>query len=212
VRFFRTNQAWLPAAFWALFALLILFFRTNPGWVDTTRGFLGTVLPLLGGILAAYAVLDDPALELILSAPISAGRLLAMRLSPPLLLITAAATTFQLFLLVLGFDLRILGSPISFQLSWLIPTLTLAALGAAVSFASRQCSAGALAVGAVWIVQLIARGWFLRREAVGHLYLFLGIFRPRDPRLPLNRIVLTTLAAALFATSWLLLKKQERYI
>jgi hypothetical protein len=212
VRFLRTSQAWLPAAFWALFAILILFFRTNPGWIDTSRGFLGAVLPLLGGILAAYAILDDPALELIFSTPASAGRLLATRLAPPLLLITAAAVTFQLFLLLLGFDLTVLGGPLSFQLSWLMPTMVLAGLGAAVSFAAGQCAGGALAVGAVWIVQLIARGWFLSREAAGHLMLFLGLFRPRDPRLALNRLVLAILAAVLFAAARMLLKKQERYI
>jgi len=212
MRIFRTGQAWLPAAFWVLFALMILFFRTTSGWIDATRGFLGAVLPLLGGILAAYAVLDDPSLEIIFSTPVGAGRLLAGRLIPPFLMIAASAASFQVFLLLLGIDLRALGGPVSFQFSWLVPTLTLTALGAAVSLAARQCAGGALAVGAVWITQLIARGWFLSRKGAGGLMLFMGVFRPADPRLTANRITLAILASALFAAAAALLKKQERYL
>ena len=212
MRRFRSGQALLPAAFWALFALMIVLFPKAPGWVDSARAYLGAILPLLGGILGAYAVLDDPALEILFSAPVRAGRMLAERIAPPLLVIAAAAASFQLFLFLMGFDLKILGGPLSLQFTWLVPTMALTAWGTAAALAARHCAAGALAVGVVWIIQLIARGWFLSRETGAVLFLFLGIFRPGDHRLFAGRIVLSVLAAGLFAGAAALLRKQERYI
>jgi len=212
MKIFRIGQALLPAAFWALFALLTLFFNLNSHWIDSARGFLGAILPLLGGISAAYAVLDDPALEILFATPLRAGRFLAERIVPPFLIIIGAAISFQIFLFLLGLDLGLLGGTVSFQFTWLVPTLALTGLGAAVSLAARNCAGGALAVGAVWIIQLIARGWFLSQEGAGVFLLFLGIFRPSDSRLTANRIVCSILAAALLFTAAVLLKKQERYI
>ncbi len=215
MRAFRWDKLWLPAGFWALFALIILFVRTGATWQDMARGYLGAVLPLTTGIMAAYAILDDPALEIIFSAPVSAGRLLAGRLSPIFLIAAVAAVSFQIFLLAAGLEPRGLGAPLSlasFQLSWAVPSLALGALGVSASLAAGQCASGGLAVGLVWIVQLVARDWFIAGGAAGHFLIFLGLLRPGDPRLALNRIVLLLLAAGLLAAAWRLLAKQERYV
>ena len=39
---------------------------------NIVRGYLGFIVPLIGGVLAAYGVLDDPALELRFSTPVRA--------------------------------------------------------------------------------------------------------------------------------------------
>jgi hypothetical protein len=212
MRFVRPGQAVLPAAFWALFALIILLDPRPSGWIDSARGYLGAVLPLLGGGLGAYAVLDDPVLEILFATPVRAERMLAERLGPPLLVIAAAAVSFQIFLRLLGFDFAVLGGPLSLQFDWVVPTLALTGWGASTALAARHCAAGALAVSVVWILQLIARGWFLSLEAGGVFFLFLGIFRPEDSRLVANRVVLTVLAGVFMAAAVALLKKQERYI
>lgn len=208
----RRDQLWLPAGFWALFALLFLFFRNAGQGIDMVRGYLGAILPLSAGILSAYAVLDDPAREIIFSTPVTAGGLLAARLGPIIAAVVAASASFQLFVLGIGFDLGLVGGPVSFQFSWLIPALVLAAWGAFIALAAKNCASGAMAVGAVWIIQLIARNWFLSRAGASRVFLFMGIFSPRDPRLTANRITLGLLAAVFAGAAWRLFMKQERYL
>jgi len=212
LRTYRWDQVWLAAAFWALFVLMALLAHGRANEIDIIKGFLGAVLPLLGGILSAYSVLDDPALELHFAAPVPAGRMLAERLGLTLAIAAVAALSYQVFLAIIGFDMGRLGGYASVQLSWLVPTLTLTALGCSASFALRQSSAGALLAGAVWIVQLIIRGWFLKFDGPSYIMLFMGILRPTDPRLAVNRVCLTGLAAILLAAARALLKKQERYL
>ncbi len=208
----RRDQVWLPAGLWALFAILVLVFRDHPQWVDMVRGFLGAILPLSAGIMAAYAILDDPAREILFATPQPAGHRLAVRLGPILIAVAVAAVTFELLILGLGLDFGLLGGAGSFQLSWLVPSLALAALGACASLALKSCASGAMLVGTVWIIQLIARSWFLSRDAAARLLLFMGIFSPRDSRLAENRITLSLLAALLTVAAVWLLKKQERYL
>lgn len=208
----RRDQIWLPASFWVLFAILVLIFRGHPQWVDMVRGFLGAILPLSAGIMAAYAILDDPAGEILFATLQPAGHRLAVRLGPILLAVAAAAVTFELLILGLGLDFRRLGGAGSFQFSWLAPSLALAALGACASLGLKSCASGAMLVGAVWIIQLIARNWFLAHAAANRVWLFMGIFSPRDPRLVANRITLSLLAALLTLAAVWLLKKQERYL
>ncbi len=212
LRAFRWDRVWLPAGFWALFALIILFVRTGAGWADMAKAYLGAVLPLTTGILSAYAVLDDPALEIIFSTPLSARRHLAGRLAPILLITIGLAAAFQGFLAAAGLPLRSLGSFASFQLAWLVPAVVLGALGVFTSLAAGQCASGGMAVGLVWIVQLIARGWFIGHGAAAWGLVFLGLLRPQDPRLAANRMALSLLAAALLAAAGRMLRARERYV
>ena len=77
---YRLDQLYLPAAFWALFAIVSLFQLEPDHLLDMARSYLGAVVPLTGGIMAAYAILDDPALELRFSTPARAARMLIERL------------------------------------------------------------------------------------------------------------------------------------
>src|SRR5512141_1093043 len=77
----RLDQLWFPLAFWVLFVFIGII--RGPEYIlDTSRAYLGTVIPLIGGIMAAYAVLDDPALELRFATPVSAGQTMLERLAP----------------------------------------------------------------------------------------------------------------------------------
>ncbi len=77
---YRLDMLWLPAAFWALFLIISWMIRDTQSGFPVCVAYLGAALPLIGGILAAYAVLDDPALELQFATPRPAWLMLLERL------------------------------------------------------------------------------------------------------------------------------------
>jgi hypothetical protein len=207
----RLDQLWFPFSLWAVF-LIIGIIRGPDYLLDTARAYLGAVVPLVGGILAAYAVLDDPALELRFATPVPAAQTLAERLVPLFLIQSFCALTFQAFALVQGADLSTLfRNWINVQWIWLIPTLPLMALGCLSAFIARQAAAGALFAGLVWIVELVARGWFAA-NAGRYVLIFMAPFIPEHPDLLANRIVLIALAGGSLGLAWALLRRTERYI
>jgi len=107
---YRRDQLWFPLAFLALFIVILLIMRHPGVRFSIARAYLGFIVPLVGGILAAYSVLDDPALELRFSTPVRAEQTLFARLGLILAVQAACALVFQLFLGVLGVDLSPLGS------------------------------------------------------------------------------------------------------
>jgi hypothetical protein len=208
---YRFDQLYLPAAFWALFAIICLF-RREPDYVlDTSRAYLGVALPLIGGIMAAYAILDDPALELRFAAPARAERILIERLGLILVVQAVCALSFQVFALALGVDFSPLGSVFAVQLAWLIPALALMVLGCLGSLLAAQTMTGAFLVGLTWLIELLARGW-LARNAGKYMLVFMGALMPDHPDLLPNQLVLFALSFVLLFAAWLLLHRQERYI
>lgn len=206
----RRDQLWFPLAFLALFIVIVLIMRHPAVRFSLARAYLGFILPLTGGILAAYSVLDDPALELRFSTPVRAEQTLLARLGLILAVQAACALAFQLFLGALGIDLSPLGSLLRVQLVWFLPTLSLAALGCAGALAGAQTAMGAFLAGAAWLIQLLMNSW-LRLNARS-VFLFLGVLAPGDPDLALNQCVLCAGSLSLLLISWALLRRQERYL
>jgi hypothetical protein len=207
---YRRDSLWFPLAFLALFIVIVLIMRHPAVRFSIARAYLGFILPLIGGILAAYSVLDDPALELRFSTPVRAEQTLLARVGLILAVQAACALVFQLFVGALGIDLSPLGGLFRVQLMWFLPTLSLAALGTAGALAGAQTMMGAFLAGAVWLVQLMMNSW-LRLNARS-MFLFLGVLAPRDPGLALNQVVLFGGSMALLLISWALLLRQERYL
>jgi hypothetical protein len=211
---YRRDQLWFPLAFLALFVVLSLILGKPAVQFSLARGYLGFIVPLVGGILAAYAVLDDPAIELRFSTPVGAAETLFNRLGLILVVQAACALFFQLFLLALRIDLSPLGGFLAVQRIWFVPTLALAALGCAGSLAGAQNVVGAVLVGTVWLVELMMKGWF--QANARHAFLFLGVFLPNRPELApelaLNQSVLFAASLILLFFSWVLLHRQERFI
>jgi hypothetical protein len=207
----RFDQAWFPLAFWALF--VIIGVMRGPAYIfDTTRAYLGAVVPLIGGIMAAYAVLDDPALELRFAAPIPAAQTLLERLVPTFVIQALAALTFQAFALLLGVDFAPIGSWGDVQLAWLIPTFALMAFGCLASLLAAQTTTGAVLAGLVWIVQLVARGWFAGNGIGQYLLIFMSPLMTSHPALRANQVTLALLSLVFFFLGWLVFHRQERYI
>ncbi len=209
---YRLDQLWLPAAFWALFAIMAILFRGDDRVYEVARGLIGGVLPLLAGIMAAYSVLDDPALELQFATPAPAYRTLVARLGLTLLVVAVTALTFQLFLIAIGVNLSHWVAPLVFQLTWFVPSLVFLALGSAAAFALGSCTNGAMLTGLVWIVELIARDWFVADRWLRYIMVFMALIAPTHPDLDANVTVLLVLTAGLLVGAWGLLKKQERYL
>ena len=206
----RRDQLWFPLAFLALFIVIVLIMRHPQVRFSLARAYLGFIVPLTGGILAAYGVLDDPALELRFSTPVRAEQTLLARVGLILAVQAVCALVFQLFVGALGVDLSPLGGLFSVQLVWFLPTLALAALGTAGALAGAQTAMGAFLAGAVWLIHLLMNSW-LKLNA-RPVFLFLGVIVPDHPDLALNRFVLFAGSMALLLISWALLRRQERYL
>ncbi len=209
---FRLDQLWLLAAFWGLFAIMAFIFHGDDRVFNLARGLVGGVLPLLGGIMAAFAVLDDPALELQFATPTSAHKTLVERLGLTFVLIAMTALSYQLFLTALGFDLAHWADPLVFQWTWIVPSIVFLALGTAAAFAFGNCTGGALMVGLVWLVELIVRDAFIADRWLRFVTVFMALIAPTHPDLRTNLAVLSVLAVWLFVAAWTLLKRQERYL
>jgi hypothetical protein len=205
---------WFPVALWALFAIIIVFLKNGNGSdpANTGAAFLGAVLPLIGGILSAYCVLDDPSLELHFASPRSMASLLLERWGLILAMLTVTSILFQVYLAAIGIDLSAYGSLWRIQLAWLVPCLATIALGSFMAFALAQTTFGALAVGLVWVFEVLARSWFAYDPVARYFYLFLGIHIPDHPQIFLTYACLLALTALFTLGGWALLKKQERYI
>jgi hypothetical protein len=208
---YRLDQLWFPLAIWAVFVIICLFQRQTHELMNITRAYLGTAVPLIGGIMAAYAVLDDPALELRFATPIPAAHTLFERLGLTFLIQAIAALSFQIFALLIGGNFSMFLSVWHLQLAWILPTLALMALGCGVALAAAQTTTGAVAVGLVWIVEVIARGWMAHNNGK-YVLVFMGALMPDHPDLVANHIAIFALSAAFLLAAWALLRRQERYI
>lgn len=209
---YRLDMLWLPVAFWALFLIIAVMIKNEPAGFPVTVAYLGTALPLVGGILAAYAVLEDPALELQFAAPRPAWQMLLERLGAIMVLATVCAFTYQGVLALVPVDLAPLGGFWARQLAWLAPTLAAVSLGSAVAFANRHSTGGAAAIGMIWIMQIILRDWFLESSWARYVLLLMGSNYPDNPALRGNQATLISLSVLLLLAGWALLRRQERYI
>ncbi len=208
---YRLDQLWFPLAFWALFVIISLFMPEPDRVMNNTRAYLGTVVPLIGGILAAYAVLDDPALELRFATPIPPAQMLYERLGLTFLIQAVSAISYQGFALLMGADFSIFLSGWHVQLAWLLPTLAMMALGTLGALVAAQTTIGALFVGLVWIVEVIARGWLARNNGK-YFLVFMGALMPDHPDLLANHLTVLALSLGFLVAAWALLRRQERYI
>ncbi len=209
---YRLDMLWLPVAFWALFLIIAVMIKNEPAGFPATVAYLGVALPLVGGILSAYAVLDDPALELQFATPRPVWQMLAERIGMILVITTLCAFTYQAMLVLIQVDLAPLGGFWARQLAWLAPTLATVSLGSAVAFANRHGTGGAAIIGLIWIMQVILRDWFLMSPWARYTLLLMGSNYPENPALRANQATLISLSILLLLASWALLRRQERYI
>jgi hypothetical protein len=208
---YRLDQLWFPLAFWAFFVLLTLLLNDQEMNFDIARAYIGVAVPLVGGFMAAYAILDDPAIELRFATPIRAVQILFERAVLIFIIQAMSALAFIVFALLIGVDFAPLGNALNLHLSWIVPTVAMIALGTFGAILGAQTMIGSFLVGLVWIIQIIIRDGMAVNNWK-YAYIFMGILNPEHPDLVANQIALFAISSAFLFLTWLLLHRQERYI
>ena len=208
---YRLDQLWFPLAFWAFFVILTLLLNDQEMNFDIARAYIGVAVPLIGGFMAAYAILDDPAIELRFATPIRAAQILFERTVLIFIIQAVSALAFIFFALLIGVDFSTLGNTLNLHLSWIVPTVTMIALGTFGAILGAQTMIGSFLVGLVWIIEIIIRDGMAVNNWK-YAYIFMGILNPEHPDLVSNQIALFTVSAVFLFLTWLLLHRQERYI
>ena len=208
----RRDQLWLPAALVGLFGAITAILGEHSYQVEAASALLAVVLPLAGGILAASAVVEDPAIELRLAAPRAPWRWLIECSAVILGIVAVCSLAYQAWLVALGIDLASYGDLLVRQLIWLIPTLALDALGGAVAALTAQGTLAALVVGGIWLFEIIGRGWMASGPVGRKLLFIIGYVDRGAADLPLSYACLVGISLALLVGAGLLLRRTERYI
>jgi hypothetical protein len=208
----RFDQIWFPLSLFALF-IIIGVLRGSYYVGDTARAYLGGAVPLVGGIMAAYAVLEDPALELRFAAPISAAQTLLERLAPTFLIQAVLSLLYLFFaIVIMASDYTQVGTIWVVQMMWFTPLVAMMAIGSLVSLLAARSVTGAMVAGLVWLVQIVARGWFAGQPVGKYLLVFMAPLMPEHPALYANQVVLMALSLIFYFIGWLIFHRQERYI
>ena len=208
---YRLDQLWFPLAFWAFFVILTLLLSNEEQDFNIARAYIGVAVPLIGGFMAAYAILDDPAIELRFATPIRAAQILFERTILIFIIQTVSALAFIVFALLIGVDFAPLGNALNLHLAWIVPTVAMIAIGTFGAILGAQTMIGSFLVGLVWIIEVIIRDGMAINNWK-YAYIFMGILAPEHPDLIGNQLALFALSAAFLFSTWLLLHKQERYI
>jgi hypothetical protein len=208
---YRLDQLWFPLAFWVFLVILTLLLSNEELDFNIARAYIGVAVPLIGGVMAAYAILDDPALELRFATPVRAAQILFERTLLIFMIQSVCALAFILFSLFIGVDFSTLGGSLNLQLSWIVPTISMIALGTFGAILGAQTMIGSFLVGLVWIIEVIIRD-AMAVNNWKYAYIFMGILNPEHPDLVSNQLALFTASAVFLFFTWLLLHKQERYI
>ena len=209
---FRYDQLWLPISFCFLFMIVMLINRRPESYYLLSRIYLGVVIPLVGGVMSAYALLEDPTLELRFASPQPSSRLLLERIGQIFLICAICAGIMQAFDAVVRVDLSALGNLWHIQLVWLIPSLSLMGLGTCLALTGKNCLNGVLCVSLIWLIEVLLRGWFAQNLIGKYFLLFMGALIPDSPSLAANQLVLFIFSCILFTSSCLLFNRQERYL
>jgi hypothetical protein len=184
---------------------------------DVARGLLVLLefgLPPVAGLLAAYLVTGNPALELHLTLPRSYAALMWLRLLLLTLWCALAAVVISAVIAAAGYWVAPQAEPRR-QLIWAAPMLWFIACGALLSLLLRSRVASSAVLGMVWLGELFLRAYFLQNAALQKVYLFLtletvpGSSAPASAYWLTNRLTLLVSAALFLSAVAFLLRRGE---
>lgn len=194
-----------PAALYLTFVALLLITLGNPlTHLMVFRAYL-FVLPLLTSLLAPGLLLDDPALEVLMTAPRKPIGWVLQRVL--MLWLLSAVASLLLWGLVIW-----TGPAASYPPGWtlLIPSFALLALALLMSLIGTESIVGLAAIGVAWFGQLIGLAAFLAIPALSNFSLFLGVFQPES--LLTQQLTMGAAAALFLALSAWLMGREYRYL
>lgn len=188
--------------------------QTDLNTARTLFAALEMAAPLAAGIGAASLVGRDPAAELLLTMPTAYRSVLLRRLGVTVGWTALVAVLLAGSLLATGWWARwpanhgaLLG-----QLTWLAPTVGLAALGFLAAAAFRAPAAAGGLVAICWVFQQLFAGAAQEQHWSRLLYLFATTRGAVPADWTANRLTLIGVAAVLAALAWLLLGRSERLL
>ncbi len=181
---------------------------------QAARGLLALLengLPLIGGLLAAFVVGSDPAIELHLAAATPYRFTAGLRLALIILWTTLCTGGAALVITAAGYWLAILQSLSIGEsiLLWLAPLLWFIGAGATLALLLRSRAASGALLGMVWIAQFIFKPQFLQNGVLERVYLFLTEEAGVPSYWLANRLILLAIALALLGLTMLLLGRSE---
>ena len=166
-------------------------------------------LPLAAGIILSTVAVQDASLELLLTMPTAYRKIAFLRFALILswTLLMELLATLALF----AFLPSISAKPLAiFQLTWLAPSLWLAALGMLLSLVLHSRASSGAILGSIWIFQLTFHSYFAQNGWTRPWFLFATLYTPGAPFWLANRLELIIASLALFAVSWWFLCDPER--
>ena len=170
------------------------------------------LLPLGGGVSVASVLGADTSTELQLSLPTPYGRTVARRT----LAVIGVVAVVALFATLVA-DATGLWRPThgvgAGQLTWLAPLAALAGIGALTAALSNSTAFAASLVGAIWIGEQAAAGWFAHHGWAQPLFLFPET-RGEIPSSAwlANRLTLCGIGVVGLTAMWALLRRPERLL
>jgi hypothetical protein len=182
------------------------------GQLDRLAAVLLEALCPLGAALAAVSVVGrDPAVELILTTPVSYRRVLADRAG--LAAGLAAVATLALAIALLRAGIWPAGpGPAGLVLIWAPPAIWLTGVGLLVAVAGRGPALASGAVAAIWLAEAIFAGQATASPLVRDQYLFATVSHLPPGPWAANRAGLALAGAAALAVTALLLARQGRLL
>ncbi|WP_406318779.1 hypothetical protein OHA77_15315 [Streptosporangium sp. NBC_01639] len=184
----------------------------NTAWFLMTA--METGVPLVAGLAAASLVGRDRAVELQLTLPTGYRSTLLRRLVVTVGWTALCALAASALLIATGWWEVLPGAPggLTGQLTWLSPTLWLAALGLLAAVALRNTAAATSLIAFLWVLEQVLSSAMQESTAPRLLHLF-ATTRGTAPGdwLP-NRLTLLATALLLAAAAWPLLGNAERIL
>lgn len=210
---------WVPLLIVTALALLMIMVKSNP-LVNVPRFFasgLEMLVPLATGIVVATTSTQDAATELQLTMPRRYYTTSLRRLGIIIGWTTLVAFVTSIILCAVGWlylpdQLRTWTEPSQFmawQLVWAAPLLWLVTFGLCLALLIRSRSASGALLGGLWLVELIAYGFFISKDWLHPLFLFPTTLAPYVDYWMTNRMELLGMALAFLIIDWLLLHNSE---
>lgn len=208
---FQKDLFWFPFAMMSLF-LIISIFTKDSFTSSIPKAFLGYLMPLIAGGLAAYAYLEDQALELKFTFNQRNTKFIFKRLSVVLIISIIVSICYQIGLHLFQISIDGFTNTLQLQLSWFIPVVANIAFASFISLVTKSSNLSFSLIGGIWILQVIARGFFSQHTFLSLFLLFQGTMVPGTKQATINYISLLLISLVSILFSLILIKKQERYI
>ncbi len=197
------------SGFAGLTIMLIVGNVVRSGIAALLIAVLEACLPLTAGIVLSTIAVQDASLELLLTMRTSYRWIVFLRFALILgwTLLVELLATLALYAELPWVPVKPL---VTFQLTWLAPSLWLAGAGILLALVLRSRTSSGAILGCVWLFQLLFHGSFALYGWMQPWFLFATLYTPDASFWLANRLELIATALVLLAAAWWFLRNPER--